>query len=209
MSLVLLVPLVLVPVPEAMVPVPTIRRSRRMRVAVAIAVVVAAGIAVATTGCTATTLAVNSASASPSPVATDSPLYPVIPTALTADTAKTETVRIADAIQAIVGPSRIVHVDDHSELVAATKTTGSYYGVLRTITLEPSVQPLTLAATVVKKLKAAGWVQRQSSDTGGTSMITLSSDPTAAESWFVLIGGDSSVAGQSVVTMQLLSPDLP
>jgi hypothetical protein len=136
-------------------------------------------------------------------------LNPVVPATLTADTAKTETVRIADAIETIVGPSKIVHVDDHSQLVAATKTTGSYYGVLRTITLDPSVNPVSLAATVVAKLKAAGWVQRQASDTGGTSMITLSSDPTAAESWFVLIGGDSSVAGQSVVTVQLLSPDLP
>jgi hypothetical protein len=190
-----------------MLPVITTSRSGRMRHSVAIALVVAAGIAVAATGCTGTSAPV--ASATPSPIATDSPLYPVIPATLTADTAKTETVRIADAIQAVVGPSTIVHVDDHSELVAATKTTGSYYGVLRTITLEPSVNPLGLAATVVKKLKAAGWVQRQASDTGGTSMITLSSDPTAAESWFVLIGGDSSVAGQSVVTVQLLSPDLP
>jgi hypothetical protein len=174
-----------------------------------LALFVAAGIAMGTTGCTSTSASVGSSSASPSPVATDSPLYPVIPATLTADTATTETVRIADAIQRIVGPSAIVHVDDHSELVAATSTTGSYYGVLRTITLEPSANPLSLAAAVVKKLKAAGWVQRQASDTGGTSMITLSSDPTAAESWFVLIGGDSSVADQSVVTMQLLSPDLP
>ncbi|MDQ1548618.1 MAG: hypothetical protein QOD27_276 [Microbacteriaceae bacterium] len=183
-------------------------RAKRMRVA-AVALIVAAGIALATTGCTASTAKAPSPTASASHPATASPLNPVVPATLTADTAKTETVRIADAIETIVGPSKIVHVDDHSQLVAATKTTGSYYGVLRTITLDPSVNPVSLAATVVAKLKAAGWVQRQASDTGGTSMITLSSDPTAAESWFVLIGGDSSVAGQSVVTVQLLSPDLP
>jgi hypothetical protein len=182
-------------------------RPRRKRGAFLLALLVAAGIAVAAVGCTGAMTPAPSASATHT--VTPSPLSPVMPAKLTADTAKTETVRIADAIEDVVGQSNIVHVDDHSELVAATKTAGSYYGVLRTITLEPSVDPVSLASTIVKKLTAAGWVQRQSSDSSGTSMVTLSSDPSSAESWFVLIGGDSSVAGQSVVTEQLLSPDLP
>jgi hypothetical protein len=176
-----------------------------MHKAVAAVAIVAVGLALA--GCTSgtpTTKVTSSASS-----ALDS-LLPAVPSAITAATAKTATVNLANSIDALIASSDVVYVDNHSELVAATKTDASYYGVLRTITVSASLDPLQQAEAMEKLLVAAGWTKDQTTTDKGKYLAALSSDPAAPQrSWFLLLGGDSTVAKQPVVTVQLASPDLP
>jgi hypothetical protein len=136
-------------------------------------------------------------------------LEPVFPAKLTPTTAKSETVRVADAIQGLIAKTDIVYVDDHSQLVAATKSTPSYYGVLRTVNVSPSLDPIEQATAMSKLLVAAGWIERKNQSATGSYLDALSSDPDGNKSWFVLLGADSTAAKQPVVTIQLASPDLP
>lgn len=120
-----------------------------------------------------------------------------------------ETVRVAGAIQALIPLSNILYVDDHSQLVTASESTNQYYGVLRTVTLVATNDPIAQARLIVTQLQGAGWIERQTSDTDGNFFVALSSDEDSAKSWFVIVGGDTSVAKQSVVTLQVASPNLP
>ena len=152
----------------------------------------------ALTGCTAATPApAVSTSAAPLIQA----VVPVVPDTLDATTAQTETVRLADAIQTLV--TDIVYVDDHSQLNEATDATAAYYGVIRTITIDAATDPVVLAQSIAAVLKASGWTEDETTTEPGLSLDALHSS-----GWFVLLGGDSTVAGQSVVTLQLASPDL-
>jgi hypothetical protein len=137
------------------------------------------------------------------------PLMPKVPSTLTATTAGTETKRIADQIQALVTKSDIVYSDDHAQVVAATDTAAAYYGVLRSITLEPTVSSVAEAKAIVSTLKSAGYTEQQTSDTNGVYLTALSSSGVPSKSWFVLIGGDDSSTEQSVLTLQIGSPDIP
>ena len=154
----------------------------------------------ALTGCTAT--------ATPAPVVSTSsaPLIqavvPVVPDTLDATTAQTETVRLADAIQTLV--TDIVYVDDHSQLNKATDATAAYYGVIRTITIDAATDPVVLAQSIAAVLKASSWTEDETTTEPGLSLDALHSS-----GWFLLLSGDSTVPGQSVVTLQLASPDLP
>ena len=138
----------------------------------------------------------------------DSPLRPVYPDDFSAGSAGIETARIADAVQALLPPSDIVNVDDHAQEVPADKEGAGYYGVIRTITLTATVDPVTRARAITSELLSAGWVERQTADEPGSYFAALSSEATGTESWFIVIGGDTSVPGQSVVTLQLASPEL-
>ena len=151
----------------------------------------------------------------PRPVATQAvPADPALTTVFadnfTGDTAKTETVRIADAIVALLPASIVVNVDNTDKLVAATTASGSYYGVLRIISLDPNNDPVAISKTMVQKLEASGWTIRQSSDNvTGVHLVTLSSNRKPNIAWLLQLSGDPRVTGQSVIQLQLVSPDLP
>jgi hypothetical protein len=153
-------------------------------------------------GCTSAVTPAPTPTATAAPVDVD--VVPVVPETLDESTAEAETVRIADQVQALIGNSNIVHVDDHAQVVEATDDAAAYYGVIRTVTIEQLTDPIILASTMVAVLEASGWVEAQHTDEGGIVLTALGS-----EGWFLLVGGDSSVAGQSVITIQLASPDLP
>jgi SOS-response transcriptional repressor LexA len=136
-------------------------------------------------------------------------LVPVYPADFTEATAATETARVADAIQKLIEPSSIVSVQNVAQKVQADGEYAATYGILRTVALSPTADPIALATSIVGKLRAAGWVQRQTSNTNGTYSTALSSVATGSKGWFIIVVGDSSVAGQPVVSLQLASPDLP
>lgn len=144
----------------------------------------------------------------PTAAAEDSPLHPVYPDDFSAATAGPETVRVADEVQSLIDPSDIVHVDDHAQEVPADADGAAYFGVIRTLTLTPTVDPIAQARTIGAGLKAAGWVERDVVDEEGSYFAALSSVAKGKKSWFIVVGGDTSVAGQSVVSVQLASPDL-
>jgi hypothetical protein len=178
----------------------------------------AVAVVLALSGCTAVNAANGSSnatssassSASPTPSATSTKaavpaLTAVAPKTLTSASAKKETERLALAIEALLDPSVIVHIDKHAQIVKDTESTGSFYGSLLTLTLTPSVEPITQAKDIVSTMEASGWAVNQTQNSGGVYLSALTSEA----GWFVLVGGDSSNEGQSVVTLQLASPDLP
>lgn len=186
--------------------------------ATALAVAVIA-LSLALTGCTGdakstpkpTPKATATAIPAPAPSVTapaDSALRPIVPSTITAATVEPESVRLADAIGELIAAST-VYVDDHDQLVAATKASGSYFGVLRTITLKSSESPVTTANLIVTKLQESGWQPLQVTATEGVQVSTLSSGTDARTSWFVIISADPTTEGQPVVSISLASPDLP
>lgn len=148
-------------------------------------------------------------SATPLPTVEDSPLMAERPEEFTADTAATETVRVADEIQALVDPSTILNVDDHPELLDSEDGAGQYYGVLRLISITEDTDPTLLARVMVAQLVAAGWTEVNTEDTDGSYFVALASSANEADSWFLLLGGDTSEEGYPAITLQLASPTLP
>jgi hypothetical protein len=138
-----------------------------------------------------------------------SALLPVAPRTLTAATAKTETTKLADSIDSLIASTDIVYVDDHSQLISATKSAGSYYGILRTITVSTSLDPVQQATAMETLLVQAGWIKRDTTTATGRYLAAMSSSSDGSKAWFLLLGGDSTVAEQPVITVQLASPDLP
>ena len=143
-------------------------------------------------------------------VPADPALTTTFPRDFTGETARAETVRIADAIVALLPPSIVRHVDNTDQLVAATANSRSYYGVLRIISLDPTNDPVAISRTMVQKIEASGWAERQSTDDAtGVHLVTLSSNSKPNISWLLQLSGDPRVSGQSVIQLQLVSPDLP
>ncbi len=170
-------------------------------------VAVMLAVLVAVAGCTGT--------AAPRPLPTASvPTDPALTTTFPADftgaTAKTETLRVADAIVALLPASIVLHVASTEQLVPAAAGSASYYGVLRIVSLVPTNDPVAISTTMVRVLLASGWAQRDSTDSAsGVHLVTLSSNPKPNISWLLQLSGDPRVAGQSVIQLQLASPDLP
>ncbi|CAN5118543.1 hypothetical protein BH11ACT2_BH11ACT2_18990 [soil metagenome] len=162
-------------------------------------------------GCTASTPGTTDAatpSSTPSATSTKAavPALPAVaPKTLDEKTAKAETERIASAIEALLDPSDIVHIDKHAQAVNDAESSATFYGSLLTLTLSPSVEPVAQAKDIVATMSASGWAVNQTQDAAGVYLSAL----TSKAGWFVLVGGDSSTEGQSVVTLQLASPDLP
>jgi hypothetical protein len=156
-------------------------------------------------GCAATSTPTPSGTAT---AKLDTQLVAVMPATLDATTAQTETVRLADAIQSLIPTDLVLHTDDHSQLVAKTDGSGHYYAVLRAISLQTATDPISYAKALVAALIRAGWVERTTSD-GTTNYLTALQSSRSATPWIVLVGGDSSVTDQSVISLQLASPDLP
>jgi hypothetical protein len=136
------------------------------------------------------------------------PLTPVVPQPLTEASVSAESRRLADAIQALVDPAVVVNVDDHSQIVDKTDATGRYFGVIRTLTLQPKTDAAAAATTIVTALQAAGWSTRKMPEEGAASVTALTSGPDPAAAWFVIVGADASVAGESVLSIQLASPGI-
>ncbi|MFT2816224.1 hypothetical protein [Leifsonia sp. A12D58] len=189
-----------------------------MRIAAATVLLVGA---LALTGCTAA--GADSASGTPAPTTanTDSPdassseatvvssVTAIVPTDLNEETISAETTRIAAAVQALIDPALIINVDDHAQFVDKTESVGRYYGILRPITLEPSVDAVRAATEIVSILESSGWINRDVATEADPFLSGLVSSKDDATSWFLAIVGDTSVAGQSVLSIQLASPDIP
>jgi hypothetical protein len=179
-----------------------------MRRALAVGVVLAVSLALG--GCS---LVGSSKSVAPKPTSTIASaldgLQPVVPSKLTAATAKKATVNLANELDSLIASTDIVYVDDHSKLVPATSTAGSYYGVLRTISVSPELDPIQQATAMEKLLVAAGWVERDTASPTSKYLAALSSSSDPSTAWFLLLGGDNSVPKQPVITVQLASPDIP
>jgi hypothetical protein len=149
---------------------------------------------------------------SPTPtasVAPDPALKSRFPSSFTAGTAQAESLRLADAIGALLPANIVVHVASTDQLVPATTGAGSYYGVLRHITIDPTVDPVLVAKSIAQRLVASGWSQLQAQDQSSVHIVTLSSGSDAKTSWFLVLSGDPRVPNQSVVSLQMASPDLP
>lgn len=121
--------------------------------------------------------------------------------------ATVEATRLADALQALIDSDTIINVDDKSQLAPAQDDLPAYYVAFRTYTLDPSIDPLVLAETLTGVLEQSGWIKEQSTTEGGIYVAALSGG-TEDSPWFMLVGGDATVDGQSVVTIQLASPDI-
>ena len=136
-------------------------------------------------------------------------LQPLVPVTLTAASAQKATVNLAKQLESLVASTDIVHVDDHAQLVPATTSAASYYGDLRTITVSSKLDPNEQATAMEKLLVAAGWTLNDTTSATGRYLAALSSSVEPTRAWFLLLGGDSTVATSPVVTLQLASPDLP
>ena len=132
-----------------------------------------------------------------------------MPDELTEATLSAETTRIAAAVQGLIDPAIIVNVDDHSQLVDKTESAGRYYGILRPITLDPSVDAVRAAKEIVSILESSGWINRDVATEADPFLSGLVSSKDDATSWFLAIVGDTSISGQSVISIQLASPDIP
>ena len=133
-------------------------------------------------------------------------LAPLTLDVVTAESASVEGTRLGDALQALIDPATIVNVDDKSQVAPAQDDLPAYYVVFRTITLDPSVDCLTLAETLATVLGKSGWSLEQSSNEDGIYLAALAGG--SESSWFTLLGGDASKEGQSVLTFQIASPDI-
>lgn len=175
--------------------------------AVLSAILAAAVLGLALVGCTP-----------PAPTPTPStsasiPADPALKTTYQADfsaaTAEAETKRIADEIVSLLPASSVVHVDTKSQVTAATAESASYYGLLRIISLNPAIDPVKITKTLVQKIAASGWViQGSKDDVSGLHLVDLTSNAKPNISWFLELSGDPRVEGQSVIQLQLASPDL-
>ena len=125
-----------------------------------------------------------------------------------ASTDPSMTVAAADAIQALIASTEIVHVDDQSKLVAATTSTGYYYGVERAITAKTGFDVLLQTQAMEKLLVQAGWISRNSTtDTAGYSVALTVATSVGAS--VLLLQADEAPGAPPAILMELESPDLP
>jgi hypothetical protein len=80
-----------------------------------------------------------------------------------------------------------------------------FWAGLRTITLSPQVDPLVEAQLVVAVLADSGWTITREDSQDGLESTALATE----EGWLLVVQGDATVEGQSVLALQLASPDLP
>ncbi len=135
-------------------------------------------------------------------------LVPSYPAKLTAAKAKSETTRTADAIQALIATTDVVHVDNHAELVPATKSTGAYYGIERAISTTAGFDVITQAQAMEKLLVQAGWIERDTT-TDTTGYTVALSTYTSAGASVLQLEADETAGAAPVVAIVIESPDLP
>jgi hypothetical protein len=148
----------------------------------------------------------DSGSDSDAAAPSDSPLMAVFPETFDAASAKAETVRVADEIQAQLDPATVLFVDDHPQAVDSATGTGQYFGVLRILSLSEGTDPVLLAKVIVSQLKAAGWTEASVDSTDGSYFVALVSNTSADEAWVLQLGGDTSAEGNAAITINLISP---
>jgi hypothetical protein len=168
----------------------------------------------ALTGCASSASPTGPERSAPAPTAAPTAppvaaVIPIPPTEMTEDAVTVESTRIADAVQALIDPALIINVDDHTEMVTKSTGDGRYFGIIRTITLEPATNPITTATGIVATLEASGWVNAETTDQGGIYLSRVLSGADPASAWFAVVGGDASVPGESAISLQLASPDIP
>jgi hypothetical protein len=137
-----------------------------------------------------------------------SALVPTYSAPFTAATAKSGTIRTTDAIQALIADTEIVHVDDTSKLVAATKSAGAFYGVERTISTTKGFDTIDQGSAMEKLLVEAGWTERltTTTTTGYSAQLTVNTSYGTAA---LLLHTDQSPGVAPIVLIELASPDLP
>jgi len=135
-------------------------------------------------------------------------LVPTYPAHLTAAEAKSETVRTADAIQALIASTNVLYVDDKSRAIAATKTTGAYYGVERAITTASGFDVVEQGQAMEKLLVQAGWIERNTSTTTASYTVAMSTYTNAGAS-VLLLEADATAGAPPAIVLELESPDLP
>ncbi len=166
--------------------------------------------ALALTGC-----APAEETATPTPTTTAATTQPILNAELvplelatvTSETAAAESLRLLDGIQALIDSATIVSATDQAEVVAAEDDVASYYALSRTIMLDETVDALTLGETLAAVLEQSGWVTYDSVTEGDVYISTLVGG-SAEVTWFLVVSGDASTAGQSSITLQVASPDL-
>jgi hypothetical protein len=156
-------------------------------------------------GCTATN------SASTAAVAGGSPLLPGYDFShrVAAADARAETEKEADAISALIPKSAVVSTVTNAKLF--TSSGSSYYAVLRTITLNSTLDSVSRAESIEKTLVSAGWIKHTATtdkDTGDY-LAGLSSTKSSKSSWFLLVGGNKTPGKAATISIQIGSPDLP
>lgn len=169
-------------------------------------------VTLAVTGCASSGSPTPSEPTPAAPAPTTAPVatvIPALPAEVTPDTITVESTRIADAIQSLIDPLLILNVDDHSELVTKSTGNGRYFGIIRTITLDPSADAVTTATGIVATLEASGWLTAETTDQAGIYLSRIVSSEDPASAWFAVVGGDASVPGESAISLQLASPDIP
>ena len=151
---------------------------------------------------------------SPKPAATSTApsalasLVPTYPAKLTTATAKSGSVAAADAIQALIATSEIVHVDDQSKLVAATTSTGAFYGVERAVTTQTGFDTIDQGVAMEKLLVEAGWIERAENTSTSAYSVQLTTYTSAGVA-ALLIQADATPGAPPVILIELESPDLP
>ncbi|QHO70636.1 hypothetical protein BHD05_14245 [Marisediminicola antarctica] len=177
--------------------------------------VIGTALAVLLTGCVAGESPEPAASApiapssSPEDESEPSPLLPVYPDGYTIDNVQAETERVAVRITGLVAVAGLLGQDTYSQEVENTEREGSYWGVLNTITLEPDVEAEIQAASVAADLADAGWLLVDGAQSPSDYAVALTSSEDPERAWFLVLGADLSVPGESVVTVRLSSPPLP
>jgi len=175
----------------------------------ALAVSLSAALVIVLTGCVPQAPVAISPSPSSSSSAPDvtSQLLPVFDGALTAAVAESETTRVADALVSFVDPAILVNDDVHSLEQDSTLSDGKTFALVHTMTLDPTVDPAALARLMVGDLRESGWIVRDTTNADGIYLVPMVSASDPAASWFIAVGSDSTIAGQPVVSLQLVSPD--
>lgn len=122
-------------------------------------------------------------------------------------TATGEATRLADALAALIDASTVVAVTDESQLVAADDDIAAYYVAFRTYTLDPSVDPQTLAEALGAVLAQSGWTEHGTSNEDGVLIVALAAG-TDEQPWFMFVQGETAVEGQPALSIQIAGPDL-
>ena len=159
------------------------------------------------TGCAPSTPA-----PSPSPTQTvipDPALTSRFPAKYDAESARTETLRLAGALDALLPEDIVANIDSKDQLVPATDTAKAIYGVIQLVTLKSSVDPTVITKALVDRLHASGWSVLQTTDVEQVYKVTLSSGSKEASSWLLQLSADPRVDGAPAISVQLASPDLP
>jgi hypothetical protein len=174
----------------------------------ALALAVALAVPLTLGGCSL----VGSSSSTPKPTATRqsalAALVPVYPAHLTAAKAKSATVATADAIQALITSTEIIHVDDRSRAVAATASTGAFYGVERAVTTAKGLDVIEQAQAMEKLLVQAGWIERNTNTATASYTVAMSTYTNAGAS-VLLLEADETPGSPPAIVLEIESPDLP